>query len=218
MWSAPLIARTASAASATSCTNYTLDWNTLGTPGTTFTSATVGGVTISLNSPSFYGGSSAVNSDRKIIAAPIGGINSQGVQFEQLPVYSPGPPAVPGGQDIVFTFSQAVYNVSFTVCDIDTLSGNWSDRVIVVSPTNYTYSIPSGSTVVGAGTATGNTSTTGPFRNSDTNNNYPNSSNGGNVTITFPGPLTTFSMKFECSTTQGGSNQLIKVTPIAFCS
>lgn len=218
VWSAPLISRTAFAASATSCSNFTLDWNTLGTPGTSFTNATVGGVTISLNAPSMFGGSTNINNDRKIIAAPIGGINTQGVQFEQTPRYSAGPPENPGGQLITFTFSQSVYNVSFSICDIDTLGGNWSDRVIIVSPTNYTYSMPAGSGVIGDGTATGTTTTTGPFRNSNNNNNYPNSSNAGNVTVTFPGPLTTFSMKFQCSTIQGGGNQLIKVTPIAFCA
>ena len=209
-WGAPLIAKTAQAASPTSCVNYTLDWSTLGTPGTTFSSATVGGTTITLDASTYFGGTTGINNNRKIIAAPIGGINSQGIQFEQTPING-------GGQNISFSFSQAVYNVSFTITDIDTLSGNWSDRIIVVSPTNYTWSIPSGSTVIGAGTASGTTTTTGPFRNSNNDLNYANASNGGNVTLTFPGPLTNFKLQFACSTISGGSNQLIKISPIAFC-
>lgn len=210
VWSAPLISSPAYAAGPASCVNSTLDWNTLGTPGTTFSSATVAGVTITLNPSTFYGGTTALGTNRTIIASPIGGIATQGVQFEQTPING-------GGQNISFTFSRAVYNVSFTIADIDTVTGNWSDRVIVVSPSTFTYSMPTGSTVIGAGTSTGTTTTTGPFRNSNNNLNYSNSQNGGNVTITFPGPLTTFQMKFQCDTISGGSNQLIKISPIGFC-
>ena len=210
VWSAPMISSTAFAAGPTSCVNQSFDWNTLGTPGTTFTSATVGGITMTLDPSTFFGGTTGINNNRKIIASPIGGIATQGVQFEQTPVNA-------GGQNISFSFSAAVYNVSFTITDIDTLNNSWSDRIIVTSPTNFTYSVPSGSTIIGAGTATGNTNTTGPFRNSNNNLNYNNNQNGGNVTLTFPGPLTSFKLQFTCSTIAGGSNQLIKISPIAFC-
>ncbi|MFN8019190.1 MAG: hypothetical protein U0P45_13855 [Acidimicrobiales bacterium] len=214
-WGAPLIAKTAQAASATSCVNYTLDWSTLGSPGTTFTSTTVGGTTITLDASTYFGGTTGINNDHKIIAAPIGGMNVQGIQFEQTPKSG-------GGQNISFSFSQAVYNVSFTITDIDTLNGNWSDRITVVSPTNYTSSFPSGTLLTGTGAiGTANPPTNAvpgdPFRNTDTNNNLPNSSNQGNVTLTFPGPLTQFKLIFWCSTIAGGQNQLIKISPIAFC-
>jgi hypothetical protein len=217
VWTAPLIAKTALAAGPTSCVAATFDWNTLGVPGDTFTSATVNGVTLTLQPSSFYGGSSAVGNNHRIIASPIGGLATQGVQFEQLPIEN-------GGQDIEFTFSQTVYNVSFTICDIDNLNGNWSDRITIVSPTNFTAEIPTvfvggGPTgnVIGAGTASGTTDTTGPFRNNRGSNNYNNNQNNGNITLTFPGPLTSIQLQFWCGPTDGGSNQLIKISPMAFC-
>lgn len=214
-WGAPLIAKTAQAASPTSCVNYTLDWSTLGTPGTTFSSATVGGTTITLDASTYFGGTTGINNNRKIIAAPIGGMNVQGIQFEQTPINN-------GGQNISFSFSQAVYNVSFTITDIDTLNNAWSDRITVVSPTNYTSSFPAGTLLTGTGAAPATLPPTSatpgdPFRNTNNNNNLPNSSNQGNVTLTFPGPLTQFKLVFWCSTIAGGSNQLIKISPIAFC-
>lgn len=217
VWSAPLISSTAFAAGPTSCVNATFDWNTLGSPGTTFSSATVNGVTLTLDPSTFFGGTTARSTNRTIIASPIGGLNTQGIQFEQTPING-------GGQNISFSFSTSVYNVSFTITDIDDLNGNWSDRITIVSPTNYTYSIPTSfvgggpaGSIIGAGTASGTTTTTGPFRNSNTNNNYSNSQNNGNVTLNFPGPLTNISLKFSCAALSGGTNQLIKISPMAFC-
>ncbi|MCB0965103.1 MAG: hypothetical protein KDA98_17635, partial [Acidimicrobiales bacterium] len=56
VWSAPLIAKTAGATSASSCTTNVVDWE-LYNVGDTFTSTTVGGITMSINSPDFFGGS-----------------------------------------------------------------------------------------------------------------------------------------------------------------
>jgi hypothetical protein len=206
-WSAPLIASTAHAAGPTSCVGATVDFNDYAT-GSTFTSATVNGVTMTLSPSTFFGGSAARGTNRTIIASPIGGISSKGLRLEQDAVAN-------GGQEISLTFSQAVYNVSFVITDIDTSNGNWSDRITIVTPTVYSYSVPTGSTVIGAGTATGNTTTTGPFRNTQ-NFNYLNPSNGGNVEVTFPGPVTTFTMRFSCAS-QESSNQLINLSNISFC-
>jgi hypothetical protein len=206
-WSAPLIASTAHAAGPTSCVGAEIDFNDYAV-GDTFTSATVNGITMTLGPSAFYGGSAARATNRTIIASPIGGIDSRGLRLEQDAVTG-------GGQEISLTFSQAVYNVSFVVTDIDTLNNGWSDRIIVVTPTVYSYAAPPGSTVIGNGTASGTTSTTGPFRNTESFN-YLNPSNGGNVTLTFPGPLTTFTMRFQCASQQG-SNQLINLSNISFC-
>jgi hypothetical protein len=211
VWSSPLVSRTALAATAASCTPLLLDWNSF-TTGSTFTSANIGGVTVSLSS-SFFGGAAARSTNRTIRDAPIGGIASKGIRFEQTPNNG-------GGQLITFTFSEDVFNVSFTITDIDNFSSGgdgWSDRIVVLNPTNYTRSIPAGGTIIGAGTATGTTSTTGPFRNSISNLNLPNSDNRGNVTVTFPGPLTQFQLQFRCVNPDDGTNQLINVTSISFC-
>jgi hypothetical protein len=212
VWSSPMVSRTAFAATAASCVPLVLDWNTF-EPGTTFTSANVGGTTVTLTT-SFFGGTTALGTNRTVRAGPQGGVPGRALRFEQTPNNN-------GGQLITIGFSEDVFNVSFTITDIDNffnLSGNgWSDRIVVITPTNYSYSMPAGSTVIGAGTATGTTITTGPFRNSVANNNYPNSSPGGNVTLTFPGPLTQFQFQFRCASVDDGSNQLINLTNISFC-
>lgn len=207
VWSAPLIASTAHAAGPTSCVGATVDFNDFAT-GSTFTSATVNGVTMTLSPSTFFGGSAARSTNRTIIGSPIGGISSKGLRLEQDAVTN-------GGQEISLTFSQAVYNVSFIITDIDRLDGAWNDRVSIVAPTVFSYSIPSGSTVIGAGTATGTGTTNGPFRNPNSLN-YNNSQNGGNVLVTFPGPVTVITVRFACGN-QESSNQLINLSNISFC-
>lgn len=138
VWSAPLIAKSAYAASATSCTTNIVDWE-LYNVGDTFTSTTIGGITMSINSPDFFGGSGLLaggGRDRKVQPSPFGSINRKSLMFEQLP-------RTGGGQNIVFTFSQPVYNINFIITDIDNYSQNgagWSDRIVINSPATYGYS------------------------------------------------------------------------------
>lgn len=219
VWSAPLISRTAYAAGPTSCTNNVVDWNSGSfTTGQTFSSTTVNGTTITLGPSSFFGGSAARSTNRTIIASPIGGYASRGLQLEQDAVTN-------GGQDVALNFSKTVYSVSFTITDIDNLNNGWSDRVAITSPATYTFSVPTtfvggGPTgaVIGNGKNVSPTSNAvGPFRNSNTNFNYSNSQNNGNVTLSFPGPLTSIGLRFSC-VSQQGSNQLIKFSNISFCA
>lgn len=219
VWTAPLISRTAFAAGPTSCTNNVIDWNSGSfTTGQTFNSTTVGGTTITLSPSTFFGGSAARATNRTIIAAPIGGVASRGLQLEQDAVTG-------GGQEISLTFSTTVYSVSFVITDIDNSTGNWTDRVSIIEPATFSFAVPTSFVGGGpAGVVIGNgknvaatDSTVGPFRNSNTNNNYNNSQNNGNVTVTFPGPLTTITLRFACAGQQG-NNQLIKFSNISFCS
>jgi hypothetical protein len=211
VWTVPMITKRAYASGATSCANQVLDWNTFAV-NSTFTSTIVAGTTISINSATFYGGTTANATNHKVQASPYGGITGQSLEFNQVPKAN-------GGQIITFTFSKTVYSVSFMITDIDNLSGSWQDRVIVVSPASgsYSYSMPTGSTVIGNGQSTGSTTTTGPFRNSVASNNYPNTSPGGNVQITMPGPLTTFTFNWE-SAIGGGTTHLIRMGNISFCA
>jgi hypothetical protein len=203
VWTAPLISKTAFAASATSCVNNVLNWNSYAV-GTTFNSATVNGTTITLSASSFYGGSGPRSTNRTIIASPIGGISSRGLRLEQDAVNG-------GGQTISLTFSKTVWAVSFTITDVDSSNGAWTDRVSFDTPTAVGYSFPAGSTVTGAGT--GST----PFRQQNNNSSYTNSSPGGNVQVSFTGPLTTITLRFACGNQQG-SNQLINFSNISFCA
>ena len=220
VWSAPLIAKTAGATSASSCTTNVVDWE-LYNVGDTFTSTTVGGITMSINSPDFFGGSGLLaggGRDRKVQPAPFGSINRNSLMFEQLP-------RTGGGQNIVFTFSQTVYNINFVITDIDNFSQNgagWSDRITINSPATYTYATTSTqwtgtSNIIGNGTSSGTTTTTGPFRNSNGNNNYQDNSPAGNIEITMPGPLTSFSFTFSCANIQHGGNQRVNFSNISFC-
>lgn len=207
-WSAPMISKTVFAAGPTSCVGATVNFNDYAT-GSTFNSATLNGITMTLSPSTFYGGSAARATNRTIIGSPIGGITTKGLRLEQDAVTN-------GGQQISLSFSQAVYDVDFVITDIDNQTGSWTDRITIITPTTYTYSIPTGSTVIGAGTASGTTTTTGPFRNSQTNLNYNNSQPGGNVQLNFPGPLTTITIQFWCAGQQS-SNQLINFSAISFC-
>ena len=210
VWSAPLIARTASAASATSCVNRVVNFNTF-TTGATFSSLNVGGTTMTLSPSVFSGGTAALGTNRTIVASPQGGVATKALRFEQTPVNN-------GGQLITLSFSQTVYSVTFTITDIDNLDGSWSDRIVINAPTTFTVTKPAGSTVIGAGTASGASTTTGPLRNSNADNNFPNTSAGGNAILSFPGPLTSLSFRFSCANEDGGQNQLINVTNMSFCS
>ena len=210
VWTAPLIAKTAYAASAASCTDRVLSWNAF-TAGSTFSSTTIAGVTVTLGPSTFYGGSSALGTNRTIRSGPQGGVPGNALRLEQTPVNG-------GGQIVTFTFSQQVFNVTFTVTDLDNVAGNWSDRLVVLDPATFTGSAPAGSTVIGAGTASGNQSTTGPYRNSQADNNIPNTSNAGNIRLTFPGPLTQVQLRYVCASPSGGQNQLVNITNIGFCA
>ena len=202
VWSAPLISQTAFASSATSCVNRVLNWNNFAA-GSTFNSTVVSGTTITLSGSAFFGGSAARPANRTIRAAPIGAINTRGLELNQDAVED-------GGQVISLTFSQTVWAVSFTITDVDRSEDNWSDRVSILPPATFGFSFPPGSGVSGAGTLAN------PFRNT-TNFNYDDNSPAGNVLVTMPGPLTTITIRFACAS-DDGSNQRINFTNILFCA
>lgn len=204
VWSAPMITSSISAAAAASvpaCTPRVLDWDIWAT-GSTFTSSNVFGTTVALSS-TFSGGTAALGTNRTIVAAPQGGINQKALRFEQTPISN-------GRQTVTFTFSAPVKSVSFSFFDIDNLTGNWSDRIVILT-TPFGYAIPATSTITGNGTAAT------PFQNSQSNANLPNTSGAGNVTVSLAGPLSAFSFTFGCGAVAGGQNQLINIGDISFC-
>ena len=140
------------------CT-YIADWNSFAN-GTNFTNATVGhGIVMSLRPPNFFNDSEEVGDNHIVELGPKGSIPGNAITFEQFPITG-------GGQDITFIFSSPVSNLQFTIMDID--NGNevdfeagtgYSDQVIVSAPTGFTFTKPTGSTVIGNGTVVS------PFRN-----------------------------------------------------
>ena len=206
-WAAPQIISTEAAAAA-SCNAGTLDWDSF-TTGATFTSALVNGVTVTLSTTTLTG-TTLLGTNRTIRASPNGGVAQKALQFQQLPN------AIGIGQDITFSFDAPVSNLTFTLYDIDNLSGGWGDRIQVLTA-GYTSSIPGAFTpatptgnVIGDGTG-GNR-----FRGSNTNANWNDSSNRGNVTIAYAGPITGFSFRYQNAANTGGGNMRIGISDLSW--
>lgn len=148
-------------------------------------------------------------STNKTIRDPLqGGVNEKALRFEQTPVSG-------GGQTIRMTWNKQVRNVTFSFFDIDnSTSSGWSDR-IVINTTPFTFETTDvfpGSTVNGAGTSDD------PFKNTQTNNNLPNTSDQGNLQVTWAGPLFFVEFQFKCAAAaSGGTNQLINISDVSFC-
>jgi hypothetical protein len=123
------------------------------------------------------------------VLATVGNTGAAGLSFTQ--VASSG--LVTGNplnnQTVKFTFTQAVYHLSFLLTDFDYLANQYQDGMAISGPA-FTATVPSGSTVVGSGTMLS------PFRSSGTAA-YDNSASGArNVKITFAGPVSTFSLVY----------------------
>jgi hypothetical protein len=181
-----------------------LDWDAF-VVGSIFSGTTVNGVTVTATSTPISGGV-PTGANLSIVAGPSGGIAGNALFVEQVPG------ADGAGQDVRFTFSASVQNVTFTVTDIDNLAGAWSDRIRIPNrgTLGFSYTIPPGGLVTGVGRAAD------PIRNSDANLNLANTDPRGNAIMTFAGPLTTFRIRYLNGPITGGSNQLIRITDMEF--
>ena len=221
-WTAPVILDSiTSPAAASSCTTSTLNWNSF-TTDSTFSKATVGGVTITITR-FLFAGTTELSTNMTIRAAPNGSLATQkALQFQQLPN------AIGIGQTISIAFSKSVTNVSFAFYDIDNLVGGWGDRVAfqgtsapgapatgplpsTVSVTNAAWT-PTTSTVTGTGTSAS------PLRNTNTNQNDGDDSALGNATLTFAGPTSAVVFNYTNAVNTGGGNMRIGLGPITFCA
>jgi hypothetical protein len=54
------------------------------------------------------------------------------------------------------------------------------------------------------------------FRNNQPDFNYQPTSNGGNMRVTYAGPISFFSFIYRNQAEEGGSNQLISISDISF--
>ena len=99
-----------------------------------------------------------------------------------------------------FTFTRQVTSLSFTITDIDSASNDFWDAVAVVSPTAYTATKTLPTQVTGAGTVTN------PWQAANANLPVPNTSDAGNVRVTFSAPLTTFAIHYWNRTALFSSN------------
>jgi hypothetical protein len=108
---------------------------------------------------------------------------------------------------VTITFSTAVSNLSFKIHDIDHVTGDWLDQVIVVAPAGY--SAAKGAHVIGTGTAAD------PFRNS-TSFDDPIESGLGDVQLSWAGPVSQVQFTYRAGITGGATNQHIGIGNISF--
>lgn len=150
--------------------------------------------------------------DNFTILSPVGGLGTSGIVLAQRPTAdTPTAPLAALGH-YKFTFTRAVTNLSFTLTDIDSASGDFLDAV-QLSPGFAFRDAAAGLT--GVGTAAS------PFKQKTADVNADNSSSGaGNVTITYPGPLTTFTVSYgnqaASFATGVDQDQVVTITNIAF--
>ncbi len=108
-------------------------------------------------------------------------------------------------------------SVSFTFFDIDNVTNpGWGDRVSL-SPQPTSFTVPAGSFIIGIGKDENEDSNTkGPFRSSQPNTDFADTSTGGNVTVTYTGPISSFTILYENKVNTGGTNQHIAIGNITF--
>lgn len=112
-----------------------------------------------------------------------------------------------GRQEMTITFGRPVRNLVLTITDID-IDLTYNDQVdLSVVPT----SVKRPATVVGDGSPTGSTATTGPFRNTTAGNLLPESG-AGNVELTYAGPLSSVTIRYWNSGLAG--QQAIYITDL----
>lgn len=232
-WAVPVIAVGAAAprAAASPCNPqaYTIAWD--GAGGTTYSrtgnqsgtatadpdgAGPVAPITLSMSS-TFTGTmasgneSGLTNQNFRVSAAEVGGLGTPGLQFEQTHTNARNttPPQRNARQTVTFTFSEPVVGLTFTMTDIDTLNGDFSDRVELSGTYTYAHST---TRTTGAGTQAS------PFRNTQ-NGDVANTQNFGNVQITYPGPVTSFSMTYwNAITSYSGvdRNQIVTIADMTF--
>lgn len=151
--------------------------------------------------------------DNFTIQQAVGALGTYGLVMAQRP--SLDTPTAPLNADghYKFTFTRAVSNLTFTLTDIDSAAGDFLDSVVLTS--GFTFVIPGTSTLQGEGTVAK------PFRPKSTNTPIDNTnSSAGNVTITYPGPITTFTVDYRNAASSFAANvdqdQVVTISNFAF--
>lgn len=158
----------------------------------------------------FSGNMRAETNDGTVSAQNVGGIGQRGYQINQFNgANALVQPTANDFQTVVFAFDEDLYNVRFSITDIDRVwrTGNatrdFLDGVVLESAAARTFSIPGGSTVTGAGTAAS------PWFNS-VDGNKNEDAPGGQVDVVFPGPMRSFTLRyFNLGYTLGTTNNTV---------
>lgn len=156
-------------------------------------------------------GPNGVN-DNFTIAASVGGLGMSGLVMAQRPtVDTPAAPLAALGH-YAFTFTKAVSNLTFTLTDIDSATGDFWDSVWLTP--GFTVS-GKASGLQGAGTSAS------PFKQTSGNTPVDNTNGGaGNVTITYPGPINGFTINYSNAATSFATgidqDQVVTITNFGF--
>jgi hypothetical protein len=221
LWATPMMQSVASAQAGASCGPGVLNWDSFAT-GAIFTNTIIGNTTITLTTVA-AGGTDVTPVNRQIQNVNAGGITGKSLRFgmdAETTSFNNG-----NRQTVTFSFSNPVSNVAFTLIDIDNqLTSGWGDRVwMVTTGFTFTPALTSGATrIIGNGTNTPDVAPTmlnpqgsGRFRNLNTNNNLGDTSNAGNVTIRYAGPISSFSFVYA-NQVNSGEPQRIDMGDITF--
>lgn len=109
-------------------------------------------------------------------------------------------------QEVTITFSRAVTGLAFTITDVDSGANSWWDQVELSGTRSFTIANPTA--VTGAGVA-GN-----PWRAASNNTQLANTSSSGNVSVSYPGAVTSITLTFWSSVS--GGTQLINLSDFTF--
>lgn len=207
-WAAPVVAASAATpALAASCVPVTYTGaftqaNVYGAPPTSYTWTNADGDTITLAvSTSAYGGKTLPGNNLTSAGGINQGYNGNGdLREDGLLLQQQGS----GGQVLTITFSEPVTDLTFTVADMDWLTGGYRDSV-VLSPAPTTVS--NGPAVQGDGT-------TGAPLTSTTKRVVDSSEVANRSTVTYDGPVSSFTLDF--SSTDGTTAQQIFLTDLTF--
>jgi hypothetical protein len=199
-WAAPTLLSSPASAGPGSCTPLVLDWDNFAL-GSVFSATTISGITVTLTVAALPG-TTLAPTNRTIVAGPSGGIAGRALFFGQ------NSNANNVGQTVTFSFSSPVENISFTVTDMDNVTNGWADR-LRINTAGYTFAFAGTTLMTGVG------SVADPFRNTNNNLNLANTDARGNVTITYAGPISSFSFQYY-NASATGTSQLIRVTDITF--
>ncbi len=209
VWTTPVLLSRDSAFAGVSCAQQAvLDWNVIGV-GNTFTSQTYPAVgsypalTISHPALTAVGTPTSFAGNNQVSGVQTGNVN--------LPNWRIWMQCNTGGEGYtaVFNFSVPVYNLRFTIFDIDESAGNWQDFVSLSSPAAFTFTQPAGATATGAGTAAN------PWVG---HTNVGGTSDAGNVNVTFAGPVSTFTLTFLSGPNpNNGAAQFVALSNFRFC-
>lgn len=209
LWTTPVVLSRDRAFAGVSCAQQAvLDWSVIGV-GNTFTSQTYPAVgsypalTISHPALGTVGSPTSVAGNNQVSGTQTGNVNAPNWRIWM------SCNAAGIGYTAVFNFSVPVYNLRFTIFDIDRSAGNWRDIVSLSSPAAFTFTQPLGATATGSGTAgnpwTGQTNVAG-------------TSDAGNINVTFAGPVSTFTIQFLSGASPDfGAAQFIGLSNFLFC-